>query len=52
MMNITLMENRENQNTTIALRIQTKENLANIAKKGQTYDDIIKYLLTNWNESK
>ena len=46
------MEIIDNQNTTIAIRRQTKENLATIGKKGQTYDDIIKNLLTSWNELK
>ena len=46
------MEIIENQKTTIAIGRQTKENLATISKKGQTYDDIIRVLMASWNESK
>ena len=42
----------DNTKTTIAIQKETREKLAVIAKKDQTFDDIIKILISSWNESK
>jgi len=46
------MGNIEEKNTTIAIKKQTRKMLATIAKKDQTFDDILKILISSWNESR
>ena len=36
--------------TTIQLSRKTRLELTNLGKKGETYDEIIKKLLSNWSE--
>ena len=38
--------------TTIILNKDTRDDLKKIGLKGQTYDDILKILITKWSESK
>jgi hypothetical protein len=38
------------EKTTIALKRQTKEELAKLGKKDQTFDQIIRELLKKWEE--
>jgi len=42
----------DNSKTTIAIHKETREKLAAIATKDQTFDDILKILISSWNESK
>jgi len=37
-------------NTTIQISRLTRETIAEIGKKGETYDEIIRKLLSKWNE--
>jgi len=37
------------ESTTIAIRKETRDQLASIAKKDQTYDEVIKSLLKAWS---
>ena len=41
---------KKRPNTTIQIRKITKQHLSAIGKKGQTYDDILKILISDWNE--
>lgn len=36
--------------TTVQISRVTRESLANIGKKGETYEEIIRKLLSKWNE--
>jgi len=45
------METKGNAKTTIAIGKETKEKLAAIAKKGQSFEEIIQALLEKWNEN-
>ncbi|MEE1227162.1 MAG: hypothetical protein UHM08_08695 [Bacteroidales bacterium] len=37
--------------TTIKLKSETRDVLASVGSKGQTYDDVIRMLLHNYDES-
>jgi len=38
-------------NTSISVTKETQQKLASLGTKGQTYDEIIKILISKWNES-
>jgi len=38
--------------STIVVTRETREQLKKLGQKGQTYDDILKLLISVWNESK
>jgi len=40
----------ENPKTTIAISRKTRTDLAAIASKDQTFDEILKILINKWNE--
>jgi len=42
----------KNTMTTIPINRETRKDLAALASKDQTFDDILKLLLENWKEAK
>jgi len=42
----------KNTMTTISINRETRKDLAALASKDQTFDDILKLLLHKWNETK
>jgi len=40
------------KSTTIAISKNTRDSIASLGSKGQTYDEILNLLLDKWNEAK